>query len=84
MHVLHVQVIGGYGVGDRVRRHELGLLDGEARHVLGIDLEGIISELGAAYGFETMRARRQVGVAPHPVNAINMRRCRRQKVLTGV
>ena len=34
MDVLHVEVVGGDGVGDRVRGHELRLLDGEAGHVL--------------------------------------------------
>ena len=54
VHVLHVQVVGRHRVRDRVRRHELRLLERESRHVLRIDFERLVPELCAADGLEAV------------------------------
>lgn len=38
VHVRHVEVVGGDGVGDGIRRHPLRLLLGELHHLLGVHL----------------------------------------------
>ncbi len=69
MDVLHVEVVGCYGVGDRVLCEGLRLFDGVRRHEFWVELHGIVAELGDSDGLETLRALRQIRVTLHPSEA---------------
>lgn len=82
MDVFHVQVVRGDGIGHRVLRKDLRLLDrvpalsvplaylgrfrDARRHELRVELDGRISQLGRCDSLEALTALRQVRVALDP------------------
>eukprot|EP00906_Rhabdomonas_costata_P026495 RCo037720 len=72
VHVLHVQVVRRDGIGDGVARHPLGLLRGQPKHILGVDLQGVIPQLGLGNGLQAVAALGQVAVPLHPVQAVQV------------
>ena len=72
MDILHVQIVRRDRVGDRVRRHQLRLLDREARHLLRVNLQRVVAELRAADSLEAVRPRREVRIALDPMNAVDV------------
>mmetsp|Transcript_45059 Transcript_45059/g.73440 ORF Transcript_45059/g.73440 Transcript_45059/m.73440 type:complete len:1173 (-) Transcript_45059:33-3551(-) len=76
--VLHVQIVRGHGVGDRVRRHVLRPLLRELQHVLGVNLQGVVPKLCLRHRLKTLTALGQVAVSLHPIQTVDVRLLLRQ------
>lgn len=56
MHVLHVQIVRGNGIGHRVGRKHLRLRGGKLDHVFGVELKRVIAKLGTRHSLHTNKA----------------------------
>ena len=59
-------------VGDRVRRHVVRALVRVAHHILRVDLDRVVAELVPRDRLETLRALRQIRVALHPAERVEV------------
>jgi hypothetical protein len=66
VHVGQVEVEGRDRVGDGVGGHGRGVAASERDHVLRVDLDRVVAELGLGDGLEAAGALREVGVAVDP------------------
>ena len=66
MDVLHVQIVSCHGVRHRVVGQALGIFAGHATHVLWVQFDGVVAELGTCGGLQILAAYRQVAVPLHP------------------
>mmetsp|Transcript_127844 Transcript_127844/g.368147 ORF Transcript_127844/g.368147 Transcript_127844/m.368147 type:complete len:254 (-) Transcript_127844:855-1616(-) len=70
--VLLVQVVRRHRVGDGVRSQLLRPFFGEGRHILGVQLDRVVLQLVPRHGLQASGPARQVGVALHPSEAVQV------------